>query len=93
MTKKNIPNMSDNIFQKFRDKFFEEANMLLDRFENDILELEKSPDDRGLSESVFRAMHTIKGISAMYGFDYISEFTHLLENIFQNLNDGKIQFS
>jgi two-component system, chemotaxis family, sensor kinase CheA len=85
--------MNDNIFQKFRDKFFEEANMLLDRFENEILQLEKTPDDRGLNESVFRAMHTIKGISAMYGFEYISELTHLLENVFQNLNDGKIRFS
>jgi two-component system chemotaxis sensor kinase CheA len=85
--------MSSDIFQKFRDKFMEEANMLLDRFEKDILELEKDPTDRALSESVFRAMHTIKGISAMYGFDYISEYTHLLENIFQNLHDGKIAYS
>jgi len=30
--------MSENIFQKFRDKFFEEATMLLDKFEKDILE-------------------------------------------------------
>lgn len=85
--------MNDNIIQRFRDKFFEEANMLLDRFEKDILELEKTPGDMDLQESVFRAMHTIKGISAMYGFEFISEFTHVLENIFQNLRDGKISFS
>jgi len=85
--------MDDSIFQKFRDKFFEEANMLLDRFENEILQLEINPDDRALNESVFRAMHTIKGISAMYGFEYISELTHLLESIFQNMNEGKICFS
>jgi two-component system chemotaxis sensor kinase CheA len=85
--------MSDNIIQKFRDKFFEEANMLLDKFEKDILELEKNPGDNELLESVFRAMHTVKGISAMYGFEYISEFTHFLENIFQNMRDGKISFS
>jgi two-component system, chemotaxis family, sensor kinase CheA len=85
--------MSDNIIQKFRDKFFEEANMLLDKFEKDILELEKNPGDNELLESVFRGMHTVKGISAMYGFEYISEFTHFLENIFQNMREGKITFS
>jgi two-component system chemotaxis sensor kinase CheA len=89
----NTSKMSENIFQKFRDKFFEEAVMLLDKFEKDILELEKMPDDRELLESVFRAMHTIKGISAMYGFEFISDFTHVLENIFQNMRDGKIKFS
>jgi two-component system, chemotaxis family, sensor kinase CheA len=91
--KNNNSVMSDNIIQKFRDKFFEEANMLLDKFEKDILELEKIPGDNELLESVFRAMHTVKGISAMYGFEYISEFTHFLENIFQNMRDGKISFS
>jgi two-component system chemotaxis sensor kinase CheA len=85
--------MQDEIIKKFRDKFFEEANMLLDKFEKDILELEKFPINQELHESVFRAMHTIKGISAMYGFEYISEFTHLLENIFQNMRDGKIKYS
>jgi two-component system chemotaxis sensor kinase CheA len=85
--------MKENIFQKFRDKFFEEANTLLDRFETDILELEKNPGDKELGESVFRAMHTIKGISAMYGFTFISEYTHFLENIFQNIRDGKLNFS
>jgi two-component system, chemotaxis family, sensor kinase CheA len=85
--------MNEDIFKKFRDKFFEEANMLLDQFEKDILELEKTPDDKELHESVFRAMHTIKGISAMYGFEHISEFTHILENIFQNMREGKILFS
>jgi two-component system chemotaxis sensor kinase CheA len=85
--------MEEDIFKKFRIKFFEEANMLLDQFEKDILDLEKTPSNQGLHESVFRAMHTIKGISAMYGFEYISEFTHLLENIFQNLRDGQITYN
>jgi len=85
--------MDDEIIQKFREKFLEEANMLLDKFEKDLLELETDPSDKELNESVFRVMHTLKGISAMYGFDYISEYTHLLENIFQNLQKAKKQFS
>lgn len=86
-------NMDENVIQKFREKFMEEAYMLLDKFEKDILELEKDNENNELHQSVFRAMHTIKGISAMYGFEFISEFTHHLENIFQNIRDGKTTFN
>jgi two-component system chemotaxis sensor kinase CheA len=85
--------MSENVFHKFREKFIEEANSLLDSLEKDLLSLEKNPDEKELLESAFRAMHTMKGISAMYGFDFISEYTHFLENIFQNLREGSKVFS
>ena len=85
--------MSDNILQRFRDKFIDEAIMLLDRLEKDLLELEKTPDEKELLESAFRAMHTLKGVSGMYGFDYISEFTHILENIYQSLRDKTTRFN
>lgn len=85
--------MTDNIFQKFRDKFIDEANMLLDKLEKDLLELEKTPGEKELLESAFRAMHTIKGVSSMYGFDFITEFTHILENIYQKLRDKDLIFN
>ncbi len=66
----------DSILHRFRDKFIEEANGLLDRLEKDLLELENKPSNKELIESAFRAMHTIKGVSGMYGFDFICEFTH-----------------
>lgn len=85
--------MSENYLQKFRDKFIEETITLLDKLESDLLELEKSPEDKEILESAFRAMHTIKGISGMYGFDFISEFTHVLENIYQSLREKKVKFN
>jgi two-component system chemotaxis sensor kinase CheA len=85
--------MNENIFQKFKDKFIEESNMLLNKLEKDLLELEKQPEEKELLESAFRAMHTLKGISSMYGFEFISEFTHILENIYQQLRDKKISFN
>ncbi len=82
----------DPILQKFRDKFYEEANKLLDQMEKDILELEKNPDNQELIESAFRAMHTIKGVSGMYGFDFICEFTHNMESLYQAIRDNKLKF-
>lgn len=83
----------DPILHKFRDKFFEEATGLLDRLEKDLLELEASPENKELIESAFRAMHTIKGVSGMYGFEFIGEFTHSMENIYQAIRDEKLTFN
>jgi two-component system chemotaxis sensor kinase CheA len=83
----------DSILHRFRDKFIEEANGLLDRLEKDLLELENKPSNKELIESAFRAMHTIKGVSGMYGFDFICEFTHHMESIYQSIRDNKLQFN
>ena len=83
----------DPILQRFRDKFIEEANTLLDRLEKDILELENNPSDKELIESAFRIMHTLKGVSGMYGFDFICEFTHHMENIYQSIREDTLKFT
>jgi two-component system, chemotaxis family, sensor kinase CheA len=83
----------DSTLHRFRDKFTEEANGLLDRLEKDLLDLENKPADQELVESAFRAMHTIKGVSGMFGFDFICEFTHHMESIYQSIREEKLQFN
>lgn len=78
----------EDIFQKFKKQFIDEIYGLLESVESDLMKLEKVPDDHLLIDSVFRAMHTIKGTSAMYGCTNISDFTHHLENIFQVIRDS-----
>jgi hypothetical protein len=39
--------------------------------------------------SIFRAIHTIKGSSAVFGFDEVSRFTHHLENTLDAIRAGK----
>jgi len=53
----------------------EEAGELLAELETSLLELEDNPQDNDLINRVFRAMHTIKGSGAMFGFDDIARFT------------------
>lgn len=69
----------------------EEANELLAELEASLLELEENPDDMELIGRVFRAMHTIKGSGAMFGFDDIAEFTHDVETFFDLVREGKIK--
>ncbi len=74
-------------FSKFADKFIDDAHNLLNELESNLLELEQSPENMELIEAVFRAMHTLKGIGAMFGFNIISEYTHHLETIYDKIRE------
>ncbi len=74
----------------YRHAFREEASELLAELETSLLELEMRPADQEVIGEVFRALHTIKGSSAMFGFDDIAAFTHGLETIFDLVRNGEI---
>ena len=67
---------------KYIETFKEEAYELLTELESSVLELKEFPDNTELVDRVFRAIHTIKGSGAMFGFDDIATFTHEVETVF-----------
>ncbi|MFD2233954.1 Hpt domain-containing protein, partial [Phaeospirillum tilakii] len=69
--------------------FREEAADLLVELETALLSLEQSPDDRDLLDSAFRALHTLKGSGAMFGFEAAAAFTHHLETAFDQVRRGE----
>ncbi|MGE5497129.1 MAG: chemotaxis protein CheA [Syntrophothermus sp.] len=73
-----------------KQAFIEEAVELLTSLEASLLELEKAPEDQDIIARVFRALHTIKGSSGMFGYDDISVFTHDIESIFDYIRNGQI---
>lgn len=73
--------------------FLEEAAELLIQLEEALLGLEAAPDDRDLLDTAFRALHTIKGSGAMFGFEAVARFTHHLENAFDHVRKGTIPLS
>ncbi|MGM0497381.1 MAG: chemotaxis protein CheA [Bacteroidota bacterium] len=75
---------------KFTDKFIEEATENIADLEDALLSLENNPEDSDLVERVFRAMHSLKGGGAMFGFQKLSDFTHHLENIYDRVREGKL---
>jgi two-component system, chemotaxis family, sensor kinase CheA len=78
------------MIDQHRELFKEEANELLVELESSLLELEESKDDSELISKIFRALHTIKGSGAMFGFDEISEFTHEVETIYDKIREGDL---
>nr|WP_321411726.1 chemotaxis protein CheA [uncultured Carboxylicivirga sp.] len=85
--------MDVNDLSKFKHLFIEEATNLLNSMESIILNLEENPSNIELIQEVFRVMHTIKGVSGMYGYDAISELTHQVENIFDLIRNGAIELN
>ena len=82
-------NRNDNQDMQGR-AYIEEAEELLQELEEALIELEETPDDDDLINRVFRAMHTIKGSGAMFGFDDIASFTHEVETVFDLVRCGKM---
>jgi two-component system chemotaxis sensor kinase CheA len=70
--------------------FIEEATELLSDLEQTLLDLEENRDDKDLIGKVFRALHTIKGSSGMFGFDEMAHFTHDIENVYDLIRNGEL---
>ena len=79
--------MISDIHQK---AFIEEATELLYELEQILLELEENMNDSNLIGKVFRALHTIKGSSGMFGFDEMAHFTHDIENVYDLIRNGEL---
>jgi two-component system, chemotaxis family, sensor kinase CheA len=73
--------------------FEEETNELLSDLENALLQAEETPDDADVIARIFRALHTIKGSAAMFGYDSISVFLHKVESVFDLVRSGRLSIS
>lgn len=75
----------------YRDIFFEESEDNLTQLNDNILELEKEPENIDLINEIFRAAHTLKGMSATMGYTVMSKLTHKMEDIFDLFKSGKLK--
>ena len=70
-----------------------EAQELLDQIEQGLLDLAQNPNNREVVAAVFRALHTLKGSGAMFGFDDLAGFTHHCETAFDRVRRGEVPAS
>ncbi len=73
--------------------FRNEARELLTEIEECILDVEKDSTDMDSINKLFRAMHTIKGSGAMFGFDDIANFTHHVETTMDLVRSNRMSVS
>ncbi|MBF0272192.1 MAG: chemotaxis protein CheA [Magnetococcales bacterium] len=72
------------------DIFRQEADELFIQLETALLDLETAPEDKETIASAFRALHTIKGSGAMFGFEALAKFTHHVETVFDRVRNGEV---
>jgi two-component system, chemotaxis family, sensor kinase CheA len=66
---------------ELHELFFESAEELVQKLNDEALRLEKSPGDAEASRSLRRTVHTLKGDSAACGFRELSELAHEFEDV------------
>ncbi len=84
--------MSD--FQGMEDllqDFLVEAGDLLAGVDNKLVDLEKTPHERGLLNEIFRGFHTIKGGAGFLNAKELVTLCHLTENLFDRLRNGELE--
>src|SRR5579884_3108914 len=91
--------MSDDLFDRseFVSYFRDEAEELLQQIDADLLHLEDSVGtgraDGELVNSLFRALHTIKGSAGMLQFSDVQTVAHRLENLCDLLRKERMPLS
>lgn len=86
--------MSEEDGDSVRDEFIAEAQEIIEILSRDLLVLDdgqkKGSPDPDLVNSVFRGVHTLKGIAGMFGFVDLGEVAHVLEDLLDQLRLGRV---
>ncbi len=73
--------------------FLMEAGDMLSDVDSKLMELEKTPNDGGLLNEIFRGFHTIKGGAGFLNANELVTLCHLTENLFDKLRNKELTLS
>jgi len=76
----DLPTADDRMIE-LRQLFFESAAELVQKLNEEAMQLEKSPGDSVTARSLRRTVHTLKGDAAACGFRELSELCHQFEDV------------
>jgi two-component system chemotaxis sensor kinase CheA len=70
--------------------FFVESHELLEDMEAALLSIGELDDRSEAVNAIFRAAHTIKGSSGLFGLDEVVAFTHVVESVLDDVRNGSL---
>jgi two-component system, chemotaxis family, sensor kinase CheA len=76
---------------QYLEIFIEESQEHLQSLNQSLLGLETNPKDMQILNEIFRVAHTIKGMAATMGYSKMTNLTHQMENVLDDLRNGKIE--
>lgn len=74
---------------QFHSVFFEESQEHIDTMERLLMAMSVDNPDAEDLNCIFRAAHSIKGASGIFGFDALGQITHIMENLLDQVRKGQ----
>ena len=75
----------DGVDQEILEDFLVEAGEIIDNLATQLVDLEKTPDDKDLLNSIFRGFHTVKGGAGFLSLTDLVNVCHGAESVFDAL--------
>jgi len=76
---------------QYLEIFIEETKEHLQSLNEHLLILEREPENEGTINEIFRAAHSMKGMSGTMGYKRMQHLTHDMENVFSEIRTGKLK--
>lgn len=76
---------------QYLEVFIEESKENLQTVNDSLLQLEKDPSNLDLVSEIFRAAHTLKGMSATMGYQDLANLTHKIENVLDAVRNEQVE--
>jgi len=76
---------------QYLDIFIDETSGHIQSLSDNIMELEKEPDNKDVVNEIFRAAHSLKGMAGTMGFKRMQRLTHDMENVFQEVRNDNVK--
>jgi two-component system chemotaxis sensor kinase CheA len=85
--------MGLDVDNEILEDFLVEAGEILELLSEQLVDLEKSPDDKDLLNAIFRGFHTVKGGAGFLQLEAMVECCHKAENLFDLLRNGEVKIT
>ena len=78
---------------QYLEIFIDETKEHLQSLNEQILVLEREPENVDTINEIFRAAHSLKGMAGTMGYKRMQRLTHNMENVFSEIRNGKVKAS
>lgn len=79
--------------EQYLGVFIDESREYIQSLNESLLKLEKNPYDEEVINETFRALHTLKGMSATMGFDSMSKLCHKMEQLLDKVRSKRVRLT
>lgn len=76
---------------QYLEIFIDESNEHLQTLSDQLMILEKEPENSDTINEIFRAAHSLKGMAGTMGYKRMQNLTHDMENVFSEVRNGNVK--